>query len=84
VTAIAARSRIGVRAGVHIGECDVTSRSGPILDISAGLAAAARPGEVLASRTVVDLVPGSGLQFTERGTIGVVGVARDVPVFAAR
>ncbi|MGH9308604.1 MAG: alpha/beta fold hydrolase [Vicinamibacterales bacterium] len=83
VATVAQRSRIGVRAGVHIGECEVTSRGGPIARISAGLAFAARPGEVLASRTVVDLVPGSGLKFADRGTIGVIAVTRDVPVFAA-
>lgn len=83
VAAVAQRSRIGVRAGVHIGECDVTSGGGPIAGISAGIAFAARPGEVLASRTVVDLVPGSGLEFVDRGAIGVISVARDVPVFAA-
>jgi hypothetical protein len=83
VTAIARRSRIGVRAGVHIGECDVMSRGGPIAEISAGIAFAARAGEVLASRTVVDLVPGSGLKFADRGTVGVIAVARDVAVFVA-
>jgi hypothetical protein len=84
VAAVARRSKIGVRAGVHIGECDPSSATGPILDITADLATAAGPGEVLVSRTVVDLVPGSGLQFTDRGTLAVRGVARDLPVLAAR
>jgi pimeloyl-ACP methyl ester carboxylesterase/DNA-binding winged helix-turn-helix (wHTH) protein len=84
VAAVAQRSHIAVHAGVHIGEFDLSSNTGPILDISADLAAAAQPGEVLASRTVVDLVHGSGLQFTDRGSLAVRGDSREVPVFAAR
>ncbi len=81
---VARRSNIIVRAGVHIGECDLAATRGPIFDISAGLAAAAGAGDVLASRTVVDLVPGSGLQFSDRGSVSVEDAARDVPVFAAQ
>jgi pimeloyl-ACP methyl ester carboxylesterase/DNA-binding winged helix-turn-helix (wHTH) protein len=50
-------------AGVHIGEFDATAPEGPVTDLSARLAAAAHTGEVLVSRTIVDLVPGSGLEF---------------------
>jgi pimeloyl-ACP methyl ester carboxylesterase/DNA-binding winged helix-turn-helix (wHTH) protein len=51
------------RAGVHVGECDPTAAVGPVFEISRQLAATAMPGAVHASRTVVDLVPGSGLLF---------------------
>jgi pimeloyl-ACP methyl ester carboxylesterase/DNA-binding winged helix-turn-helix (wHTH) protein len=84
VVAVSGRSRIAARAGVHIGECEVSSASGPVHDISTDIAAAAAPGEVLASRTVVDLVPGSGLQFSERGAMRVRGLNRDLPVLVAR
>ena len=60
VAAVAQRSRIGVRAGVHIGECEPSEPRGPIVEISRDLAAAAGPGEVIVSRMVVDLVPGLG------------------------
>jgi hypothetical protein len=80
---VAAQSGSAVHAGVHIGECDVSAVDGPVLDISAAVARAARPGEVLVTRTVVDLVPGSGLQFAERGGIAIAGAPRDVPVLAA-
>jgi pimeloyl-ACP methyl ester carboxylesterase/DNA-binding winged helix-turn-helix (wHTH) protein len=73
-----------IRAGVHIGECDAAAAGGPVVDVSAALAHAAQPGEILVSRTVVDIVPGSGLQFAERGTIALAGLARDVAVLAAR
>jgi class 3 adenylate cyclase len=35
--------------------------------IGARVAAAAQPGEVLVSRTVADLVAGSGIRFRDRG-----------------
>jgi class 3 adenylate cyclase len=54
---------IRARAGVHVGECDPATAEGPVFAASRALAAAAEPGAVHASRTVVDLVPGSGLLF---------------------
>jgi pimeloyl-ACP methyl ester carboxylesterase len=75
VAAVAGRSGIVVRAGVHIGECDLAIPSGSVPAISAALAGAASPGEVRVSRTVVDLVPGSGIAFEERGTLEVGGYA---------
>jgi pimeloyl-ACP methyl ester carboxylesterase len=56
---------IGCGAGVHIGECDPTTLTGPVVQTSAQLAAAAPAAGVLVSRTIVDLVPGSGLEFAE-------------------
>jgi class 3 adenylate cyclase len=40
-------------------------------------------GETLVSRTVKDLVAGSGLQFTEKGTHSLKGVAGEWELFAA-
>jgi class 3 adenylate cyclase len=37
----------------------------------------AQPGEVLVSRTVADLVAGSGLELTDRGTHHLKGVPGD-------
>jgi pimeloyl-ACP methyl ester carboxylesterase len=58
-----------VRVGVHTGECEAfqAAPAGPTLDIARGIAALARSGEVLVSRTTRDLVAGSGLLFEERG-----------------
>ena len=83
VAAVAQRSRIVVRGGVHIGECEPSEPQGPIVEISRDLAAAAGPGEVIVSRMVVDLVPGSGLQFVDRGALRLPGLPRDLPVLAA-
>jgi class 3 adenylate cyclase len=44
----------------------------------------AEPGEVLASRTVVDLVAGSGLEFDDRGEHELKGVPGTWRLFAAK
>jgi len=43
----------------------------------------AEPGEILVSRTVVDLTAGSGLQFEPRGEHQLKGVPGTWPTFAA-
>jgi len=80
VIIVAERSKIPLKAGVHIGECDLVAPAGPLLDLTAKIAATADVGEVLVSRTVVDLVPGSGLDFIERSAIQVPGAHRELPV----
>ena len=63
----AGSSGVSVRAGVHTGECDATSEDlcGVAVDVARGIADAARPGEVLVSQTVRDLVLGSSIEFRE-------------------
>jgi DNA-binding SARP family transcriptional activator/predicted ATPase/pimeloyl-ACP methyl ester carboxylesterase len=58
-----------VCAGVHTGEVEIHDgrARGVAVDIAAGVAAEAAPGEVLVSHTVKDLVAGSGLEFADRG-----------------
>jgi len=73
-----------VRAGVHIGEVDPLADGGPGVEVSREIASAASPGEVLVSRTVVDLVPGSGLQFDDRGTVRPRHARHELPVHALR
>jgi class 3 adenylate cyclase/pimeloyl-ACP methyl ester carboxylesterase len=67
---------IHVRAGVHTGECEVIGDKlgGIAVHIGARIGALAAPDEVLVSRTVSDLVAGSGLRFEERGTHTLKGV----------
>lgn len=84
VTRMAGRAQIGVRVGVHIGEWDPASQGGPLLETTGDIARAAASGEVLVSRTVVDLVPGSGLQFVERGSIRAGDAPREIAVLAVR
>jgi class 3 adenylate cyclase len=75
---------IRLRLGIHCGEADILDDaiSGIAADIATQLAALARPGEVLASRTVKDLVAGSGISFTSRGTHQLPGIPDQWPVFA--
>jgi class 3 adenylate cyclase len=47
------------------------------------VAAAARASEILVSRTVKDLVAGSGLRFQDRGTHTLKGVPAKWHLFAA-
>ncbi|MEZ5284251.1 MAG: alpha/beta fold hydrolase [Vicinamibacterales bacterium] len=75
-------SGVVATAGVHIGECAPALRGGPVFDVSADLAALAAPYEVCVSRTVVDLVPGSGIEFRDRGILQPSASARDLPVYA--
>jgi class 3 adenylate cyclase len=67
---------IEVRAGVHTGECELRNSdlAGMAVHIGARVGASARPGEVLVSSTVKDLVVGSGLEFEERGVTELKGV----------
>jgi len=67
---------LGLRAGVHIGECTVIDGhlSGLPVTIGARIAALAGDSEVLVSQTVKDLVPGSGLAFEDVGEHELKGV----------
>lgn len=67
---------IDVRAGVHTGEIEIVGEdvAGIGVHIAARVQSAAAPGEVWASRTVVDLVTGSGLEFEDRGEHELKGV----------
>lgn len=72
----AAELGVGVRAGVHTGEIEGTGieMTGMTVHVGARIGATAGPGEVLVSRTVRDLVVGSGLTFVDRGEYDLKGV----------
>jgi pimeloyl-ACP methyl ester carboxylesterase len=67
---------IEIRAGLHTGECELrgTNIGGIAVHIGARVSAKAGAGEVLVSRTVRDLVVGSGLEFADRGEHELKGV----------
>lgn len=73
-----ARAQFGleVRTGLHTGEIEVMGDDvgGIAVHIGARVAANARPGEVLVSGTVKDLVVGSGISFEDRGERELKGV----------
>ena len=69
INEVARRLGIRMRVGLHTGECDVIGEcvGGTAVDISSQLALKAATGEVLVSRTIKDLVAGSGFRFVGRG-----------------
>jgi class 3 adenylate cyclase/pimeloyl-ACP methyl ester carboxylesterase len=69
---------LGIRVGVHTGECDVVDDklSGLAVNIGARIAAQAEEGEVLVSGTVKDLVAGSGIAFEPRGEKELKGLGK--------
>ncbi len=74
----AATAEIGIeiRAGVHTGECELIGDDigGMCVHLAARVCGLAGPGEVLVSRTVKDLVVGSGIEFSEHGAHELKGV----------
>jgi pimeloyl-ACP methyl ester carboxylesterase len=73
-----------VRAGLHTGEVELSDGdiAGIAVHLGSRVAAVAEPGEVLVSRTVVDLVAGSGLTFADRGEHALKGVPGEWQLFA--
>lgn len=76
---------IEIRAGVHTGEIELLGKdvAGIAVHIAARVASLARPGEILTSSTVKDLVTGSGIRFAERGTHTLKGVPDQWHLFSA-
>jgi class 3 adenylate cyclase len=76
---------IEIRAGLHIGEIELTGDkiTGIAVHIGSRVAAAARSSEVLVSNTVKDLVAGSGIRFADRGTHVLKGIPGEWHLFAA-
>ena len=72
--------------GLHTGECDVTPGeqvSGVAVERARSVCSHAAAGEVLVSRTVTDLVAGSGLTFADRGERPLTETGERWRLFAA-
>jgi class 3 adenylate cyclase len=78
------RLGLRVRAGVHIGECDLVGGDvrGVTVHAASRIESLAAPGEVLVSSTVRDLVAGSGIVFADRGTHTLKGVPDEWRLYA--
>jgi YVTN family beta-propeller protein len=74
---------LNVRAGLHIGETELAGEKvgGIAVTIAARVSAAAGPGQVLATDTIVHLVAGSGLEFTNLGSQELKGVPGPFDLF---
>jgi class 3 adenylate cyclase len=74
---------MAVRVGIHAGEVESDDRiiSGITVFTGIRITAAAQPAEVLVSNTVKDLVAGSGITFTDRGTHILRGIPGEWRLF---
>ena len=87
--AVAIREAVGalglqLRAGLHTGECELIGQDvgGLAVHIAARVTATAAADEIRVSRTVTDLVAGSGRRFAERGARALKGVPGRWQLFA--
>ena len=74
-----------IRAGLHTGECERSGGklTGIAVHIGARVAGLAAAGEVLVTRTVKDLVAGSGLVFDDQGEHELKGVSEPWQLYRA-
>lgn len=84
ITAAVHELGLEVRAGVHTGEVELTDGGigGLAVHIGARIEALAATGEVLVSRTVRDLVAGSGISFADRGLHRLKGIPEEWQLYA--
>jgi len=84
ICAAASELDLRIRAGLHTGECEVIDDdvAGMTVHIASRVSAQAGPGEVLVSRTVRDLVAGSGIELQSRGERELKGIPGAWELFA--
>jgi hypothetical protein len=77
---------VRVKAGLHTGECDVSDGKygGLAVDLAKLIARESAEGEVAVSRTVKDLVAGSGLAFVDIGIKKFHGVEGEWRLFSVK
>ena len=75
---------IEVRAGLHAGQVELINDDigGVAVHIAQRVSTLARPGEVLDSSTVKDLVAGSGIEFADEGDHELKGVPQSWRLFS--
>ena len=78
------RLGLEIRAGLHTGEIELIGDDigGIAVHTASRVAAKAEANEVWASRTVCDLVAGSGLEFPDRGAFELKGIPGTWPLYA--
>jgi len=86
ITREAARVGTPVRVGLHTGEIELRGDdvAGIGVHIAARVSAVAGESEIVVSRTVKDLVVGSGIAFDPRGTHELKGIEDTWELFAVR
>ena len=88
VEALAGARELGLtlRVGLHTGEVELRQDDvgGIAVHIAARVNSLARPGEVLVTRTVKDLVAGAGIRLDDRGVHALKGVPDEWQLYAAQ
>jgi class 3 adenylate cyclase len=86
INADVAELGLGLRAGLHTGECELHDGklAGIAVSIGARVAGEAGAGQVVVSGTVRDLVAGSGIEFEDLGATALKGVPGEWRLFGVR
>lgn len=77
---------VSIRCGVHVGEIEQRNEdiAGIAVHTAARICSAAQANEILVSRTVTDLVAGSGIDFEDRGEHELKGVPGTFQLYAVK
>ena len=77
---------VEIRSGLHTGEIELVGDDigGIAVHIAQRVSGLGGPGEVLVSRTVTDLVAGSGLEFVDRGEHELKGIRGRHQIYAVK
>jgi hypothetical protein len=83
IMGFASQLDVEAKAGLHTGECDVIGNtfSGFAVELAKKIADESEIGNILVSRTVKDLVAGSGLQFEDVGVKSFGDIAGEWRIF---
>jgi class 3 adenylate cyclase len=75
---------VEIRSGIHTGEIENRGQDigGISVHIASRIESKANPGEILVSRTVKDLVAGSGSEFKEKGIFDLKGIPDSWELFS--
>lgn len=77
------RLGIDIRVGIHTGECELQGRSltRVAVHVAARIQGLARPGDILVSSTVKDIVVGSRTRFEDHGQHSLKGMPGEWRLF---
>lgn len=75
----AQRQQIEIRAGIHVGECELMGAdvAGIAVHVAQRVLDAAEPGSIYVTSTVREASAGSGLRFTDKGRHALKGIDGD-------
>lgn len=83
IRAVTRQLGLELRLGIHTGECEISGETleGLAIHIAARVSGMAPAGEIVVSRTVRDLVAGSGIAFEDLGVHSLQGIPDEHRLF---